>query len=259
MIGGELEKSYTPLDKTAPIAKEITFNIGSVPHMEYNLSAKVKMVIAPLSAEELVNIGGIANGELFAWNVRHWLGRKTKVNNDIEKSIKSAVDHPLFPAFHNGLTVLCERLETNKNKVTIAGYAVVNGCQSLTSLYENKKDITKELRIITKFINVPPNDPLAAKITDHTNNQNGTTFRDLQSNNPVQVRLQSEIHRKYKGEAFFRIKRGEHEREWPADKVIENDLIARILLAFDHQEPYSCHQGYRLFDELHTIEYHIIY
>lgn len=128
---------------------------------------------------------------------------------------------------------------------------MVNGCQSLTCLYENKKDITKELRIVTKFINVPPNDPLAAKITDHTNNQNGTTFRDLQSNNPVQVRLQSEIHREYKGEAFFRIKRGEHP-EWPTDKVIENDLIARVLLAFDQQEPYSCHQSYRLFDEFHT-------
>jgi len=66
----ELEKQYTPLDKTAPIAKEISFNIGSVPHMEYPLSANVKMVIASLSAEDLVKMPGIASGELFTWNVR---------------------------------------------------------------------------------------------------------------------------------------------------------------------------------------------
>jgi hypothetical protein len=92
----ELQQWYTPLDKTAPIAKEITFNISSVPHMEYQLSATVKMIIASLSAEDLVNIGGISNGELFAYNVRQWLGRKTKVNKDIEKSIKNAADHQLF-------------------------------------------------------------------------------------------------------------------------------------------------------------------
>jgi hypothetical protein len=247
----ELERSYSPLDKTAPIAKEMSFNIGSVPHMVYQLSAKVQMVIASLSAEDLVTMDGIASGELFAWNVRQFLGRKTKVNKDITKSIKSSTEHNLFPAFHNGLTILCEKLEAKKDKITIGGYAVVNGCQSLSTLNENKKDITKELRIITKFINVPPNDALASKITDHTNNQNGTTFRDLQSNNPIQVRLQSEIHRKYKNDAWFRIKRGEHV-EWPADKVIENERAARVLLAFDLKDPSSCHQTYKLFDELHT-------
>ncbi|MGA9639911.1 MAG: AIPR family protein [Terriglobales bacterium] len=248
--GPQLEKSYTPLDKTAPIAQSISFNIGSVPHMEYQLSAKVKMVIASLAAEDLIGMGGIANGELFAWNVRQFLGRKTKVNKDIEKSIKDAKDHQLFPAFHNGLTVLCDTLNVKKDKLTIAGYAVVNGCQSLRSLWDNKKDLTHDLRIITKFINVPPNDPLATKITDHTNNQNGTTFRDLQSNNPIQVRLQSEIHRQYK-DTYFRIKRGEHP-EWPPEHVIENELIAKVLLAFDLKDPASCHQTYKLFDELHA-------
>jgi hypothetical protein len=120
----------------------------------------------------------------------------------------------------------------------------------LRSLWDNKKDLTHDLRIITKFINVPPNDPLATKITDHTNNQNGTTFRDLQSNNPIQVRLQSEIHRQYK-DTYFRIKRGEHP-EWPPEHVIENELIAKVLLAFDLKDPASCHQTYKLFDELHA-------
>jgi hypothetical protein len=34
--------------------------------------------------------------------------------------------------------------------------------------------------------------------------------------------------------------------------VITNEEAARLLLAFDLQQPWSCHQSYRLFDELHS-------
>jgi len=242
----ELQKSYVPLNKTEPIAANISFDVSGVPTMEYPMGS-LTMVIAPLSAEELVQMEGISNGELFAWNVRQWL-KKTKVNKDIELSIKEQSEHKYFPAFHNGLTVLCKHLALKKDKITVSGYAVVNGCQSLTGLYENKKRLSSDLRILTKFIQVSPETPLAFKITDHTNNQNGTTARDLQSNNPIQTRLQQEIN---SGRLRYRIKRGEHP-EWDAEKVIENELAARILLAFDVKQPWSCHQTYKLFDELHS-------
>ena len=79
-------------------------------------------------------------------------------------------------------------------------------------------------------------------------------LRDLQSNNILQTRLQSEIHRSCASEYYYRIKRGEHP-EWDKDDsrtVIENELAARILLAFDLKEPWTCHQTYKLFDELHS-------
>jgi hypothetical protein len=127
----------------------------------------------------------------------------------------------------------------------------VNGCQSLTGLYDNRDSLTPELRILTKFIQIAPESPLARKITDHTNNQNGTSHRDLQSNSLLQTRLQTEIKINYGNEFHYRIKRGEHP-EWPAEKVIENELAARMLLAFDLKEPWACHQTYKLFDELHA-------
>jgi AIPR protein len=242
----ELQKSYVPINKTEPIAADISFDVSSVPTMEYPMGS-LTMVIAPLAAEELVKMQGISNGELFAWNVRQWL-KKTKVNKDIELSIKKQDEHKYFPAFHNGLTVLCKHLRLKKDKITVSGYAVVNGCQSLTGLYENKKRLSSDLRILTKFIQISPETPLALKITDHTNNQNGTTARDLQSNNPIQTRLQQEIN---SGKFRYRIKRGEHP-DWHPERVIENELAARILLAFDVKQPWSCHQTYKLFDELHS-------
>lgn len=120
-----------------------------------------------------------------------------------------------------------------------------------SALYQNQSRITPDLKILTKLVNVSPKSPLALKITDHTNRQNGITGRDLQSNNTLQTRLQSEIHREYSGEMFYLIARGEH-LDWDSSKVIENDVMARILLAFDLKEPQSSHQLFRLFDDLHA-------
>lgn len=244
----ELERSYVPISKTDPIHKPVTFDISGVPHIEYPIEADVRMVVAPIAASELLRMEGIASGELFAWNVRQWLGKKTKVNKDIAKSIAITQEHKYFPAFHNGLTVLCKSLDLTTDRIRIRGYAVVNGCQSLTGLYENQAKISEDLRLLTKLVSVAPDTTLANKITDHTNNQNGTTHRDLKSNSPVQTRLQSEIHEKYANNVYYRIKRGEHP-EWPSDQVIENELAARCLLAFDLKDPSSCHQTYKLFDE----------
>ncbi|NJL55366.1 hypothetical protein HC928_09405, partial [bacterium] len=49
--------------------------------------------------------------------------------------------------------------------------------------------------------------------------------------------------------SFYRIKRGE---KTVKSQEIDNELAARLLLAFDIKESWTCHQSYKLFDELHT-------
>lgn len=243
----ELQQSFVPIGKSDPISSTANFDVSGVPVLEYPIDS-VTMAIAPIAASDLLKMQGIKNGELFNYNVRQLLTR-SKVNQDIAVSIKNHDEHKFFPAFHNGITVLCKSLKVQKDKITISGYAVVNGCQSISQLYENKGEVSSDLRLLTKFIQTPPDSKLAAKITDHTNNQNGTTARDLQSNNVIQTRLHKEINER--GEFCYRIKRGEHP-DWDSQKVIENDLAARLLLAYDVKEPWSCHQTYKLFDELHA-------
>jgi hypothetical protein len=68
-------------------------------------------------------------------------------------------------------------------------------------------------------------------------------------NRIIQTRLQAEINSGKK--FYYRIKRGEH-FDWEAERVIENELAAKILLAFDLKQPWSCHQTYKLFDEMHS-------
>ena len=60
------------------------------------------------------------------------------------------------------------------------------------------------------------------------------------------TRLQTEME-KISDQHFFEIKRGEKS---PKDKVvISNELAGRALLAIDLNEPWSCHQIYKIFDE----------
>ena len=250
--GLELEKEYLSPEKVGPIASKIDFDISGVGALRYTKGNDVDMAIAPLLASELVMMEGIASQELFAWNVRYRL-RRSPINKAIDISVQTTQEHRYFPAFHNGLTVLCETLEvdTKANVITVSGYAVVNGCQSLTSLYENRAKLTSELRILTKFVKASPGGDLATKITDRTNRQNGIGGRDRQSNNVIHTRLQTDLRNRYGSEVYYRVARGEH-LEWETNKVIDNEQIARVLLAFDLRQPESCHQTYKLFEDFHS-------
>jgi hypothetical protein len=193
-------------------------------------------------------LDGIQTSELFAWNVRGGLGR-TKVNKDIGKSIDDTTEHQNFLLYHNGLTVLCKRIDRDDDHIEIEGYSVVNGCQSLTSLFEHRLKITDDLRIFTRLIELSADSPLVEKITHHSNNQNPIHARDLQSNSIIQRRLQNEFAQLYPGQIFYRIKRGEAVQ---VPEVIDNDSAGRALLAFDLKQPWSCHQAYKVLDELHA-------
>ena len=243
----ELERRYIPVGPTPPMGAPVTFDVFGYDFSEYKIG-DVKVLFAPLKARELVKLDGIENSGLFAWNVRGSLG-KTKVNRDIGKSIDDPSEHKHFLLFHNGLTVLCEELSHEDEKITIEKYSVVNGCQSLTSLYDHSAQLTDELRVMTRLIKLAPEHELADKITHHSNNQNPINARDLQSNSVVQQRLQNEINGDYAGSVFYRIKRGEPDQ---ASEVIENDEAGRLLLAFDLKQPWACHQTYKILDELHA-------
>lgn len=242
----ELLRSYVPSGPTSPIGTPVTFDVFGYECIECNVG-DARAIFAPLKASELVGLDGISSNELFAWNVRSSLG-KTKVNKDITTSIANIDEHKEFLLFHNGLTLLCQSLEHADDKITISGYSVVNGCQSLTSLYENRAKITSDLRLMCRIVKLPPGNALAEKITHHSNNQNPINARDLQSNSSIQRRLQNEFRQNYNGEVFYRIKRGEGDQ---APINIDNDEAGRLLLAFDLKQPWTCHKSYAVLDELH--------
>ena len=243
-----INAAYITPGHISPSGAPATFSTFDYPVSEFKVMG-AKVVIAPLSGTELVSLEDIESGELFDYNVRQSLGR-TNVNRDIEKSVRDSSEHRHFMLYHNGLTVIADKVDTSvEGKVTISNYVVVNGCQSLTVLWRNRKYVTDDLRVLGRLIELDRGSPLIDKITHNSNNQNGIKPRDFQSNNPIQLRLRSEFQQKYEGEIGYRVSRGE---EPSANEIIDNEVAARVLLAFDLGQPWACHQTYRLFDELHT-------
>lgn len=241
-----LRDAYVPSGQAPPVGTPVTFDVADYEVISYR-TPEATVFVAPLLGSELVNLDGLSNGALFTWNVRQALGR-TKVNRAIAESVRVQDEHKNFLLYHNGLTILCDRVDLADEQLTVGGYTVVNGCQSLTTLFENRHAISSELRLLARVIQLPADSDLAAKITRHSNNQNSIGARDLQSNSGLQRRLQVEFATKYFGQVAYEIKRGE---ALHAPLVITNDEAARVLLAFDLEQPWTCHQTYKLFDELH--------
>jgi hypothetical protein len=245
----QIEAQYIPAHHAPPVTRPVTFDIGGFDVGEYRVGSQ-RVVVVPLSGRDLIAMDGIQLGGLFDYNVRQYLGR-TNVNRDIAKSVGDASEHANFLLYHNGITVVAERVDTSiRGSLTIENYVVVNGCQSLSVLWENRAKLTDDLRILARIIELDRSSPLMDRITHHSNNQNGIRPRDFQSNNPIQLRLRSEFENLYGGRISYQISRGEHVGS--GIEGIDNELAARVLLAFDLGRPWNAHETYKLFDELYN-------
>jgi len=244
-----IASSYVDIEDEGGIDGTFTFNIDQPP-LHFPVSSIANVYLFPASAADLIKLNGISDGNLFSRNVRLSLGT-TKVNKDIAASISDTKEHIKFPLYHNGITLICDGATYNgeKNQITITDYSVVNGAQSLTSLYSHRDSITKDLSIILKVIELKGNRELANLITINSNNQNAIKPRDLRSNHVIQQRLKAEFQKLPFGKYDFEIKRGETS---DGKEIITNENAGRMLLAFDHNNPSSCHQIYKLFDELYS-------
>lgn len=244
-----LETTYISHSRSVPQNLKATFDISGLNVSKHFVDSSTLAFIAPIKANELVKMPGISDQSVFAYNVRGPLGG-TNVNRDIVKSIKDKSLHKKFPLFHNGITIVTNQItetpEDNPEKLTIDTFFVVNGCQSLTALFKNQKDLTDDLRILTKFVQVSVDSDLSKTITHYSNNQNGVKARDFKSNNNIQVRLQNEFKIHYGTEYFYEIKRGETNI---LPKVISNEMAGILIMSFDLKEPWGTHRKYQVFDD----------
>ena len=175
-----LESRYIADTRDLPMHPAVSFDTRGYSVTEYRLDKDTIALIAPVKASELVRLTGIADQSLFAYNVRGPLG-KTAINKAIVGSIKDRSLHKAFPLFHNGITVISSKLIVKKGSISTEDYYVVNGCQSLTTLFDNQGLLTPDLRILAKFIQLDKTSTLAAQITKFSNTQNGVRPRDRKS------------------------------------------------------------------------------
>lgn len=243
-----IARDYVDLNVDGGIKDVYYFDVSDTDVIEYDAGgAAARIFLAP--ALNLLKMDGIIDGRLFEQNVRFALGN-TKVNKGLRASIKDKAEHRNFPLYHNGINVLCRKItRETEERIEVEDYVVVNGAQSLTSLMAEKSKITEDLKILVKLIETKGNTTLSQAITTNSNNQNAIKARDLKSNHKIQQRLQTEIAAVSGNSVAYEIKQGETNK---GKFVLSNEVAGLILLAMDLTQPWSCHQKYKVMDELHS-------
>lgn len=207
--------------------------------------AQGRVAVCAVKASDIVKWPGIEDRNLFDLNVRREL-RHNSVRASLDRAIQRPADHPNFLAFHNGLTVVCEKIDdSDANKLLVTNISVVNGAQSTVALHDNSTYITDTLNILVKFVEVPPNQQLAREVAVRSNTQNPVTTRNLRARDGVQLRLESEFKDRFKTITY----ETRPDFSNPAGgKVIHNDLAAQLLCAVFNQRPWLAVKRLALFD-----------
>ena len=226
--------------------------------------ANAQTILTVLSLKECLKFPGIIDGRLFRKNVRQSLGvGNNKVNRAIKTTLMGERVGDLF-FYHNGITALCDsvKLSGDGKTLTVRGLSVVNGCQSLSTIFSASERVrdaeAKDACILFRLYEIPDR-AFADRISINTNSQTAVKPRDLRSNDKVMVGLKRAFEIRYP-DGFFMTKRGEVR---PADKnelrTIDAAPLAKMLMAWHCQRPNIAYNEKRLFDEYYKTIFHTGY
>ncbi|WP_375560374.1 AIPR family protein [Bernardetia sp. OM2101] len=184
---------------------------------------------------------------LFFKNIRNPL-RVSEYNEQIVETLQKRPD--TFWYFNNGITAITKRIPDvgNHSKTfTVKGLQVINGAQTVYSIYKAYESATIEQREImdtdarVSFRLIRSSDEqFNMEITRFTNQQNQMEDRDFVANREEQRRLQLES---FKTNFWYEKRRGEFRDIETLDKleidIVTNVQFARAYLAFHLQKPFE--------------------
>ena len=212
----------------------------------------LKAIVVSVPAQELKRIYDQYDRRLFFYNVRFYLG-----SNAINKQIMGTLENgnkykPEFWHLNNGIVVVCDEMEWQDkahSELKLVAPQIVNGCQTVATIAaaDVKGYELEGIDVLARIIQTTDRD-FALRITQATNTQNPNTARDLASNQPEQVRLQS-LFSTLDPPYFYQRKRKEFDNleravqtryKDPTSKkprLIDNEKVANSYLSFVRQMP----------------------
>lgn len=235
------------LNKNRPyINHEFALEKGK--YMEIKIG-DTKAIIAALPLKECITIPGIKDGSLFRKNVRQSLGSNNKVNKGIAKTIKNNAEDFFF--LHNGITAICSSMNIYENVLSVKELNVVNGCQSLSTIYSTSEAAkkAKNAYILFRFYEIDDSNR-ADNITTSTNSQSAVKARDLRSNDKS-VLLMKKAYEQYYDDGYFITKRGEKvdSVKYNSAHIVNLTDLGKYLIAWHSQRPTISYSETKIFDK----------
>lgn len=202
--------------KVESVNKGTILNINTEGYKLENV-IDARYVLTPIVSVYRLYRDSIEKGyPIFDKNIREYLGNKG-VNKSIYQTLLDEEDRKNFFYYNNGITVICDRMtkivtqpsDYNMNAAfTIDNPQIVNGCQTVNSIYEALKNIDpdnleknfKDTFVMLKILEInredSGDDKLYKDIVKYTNSQNSIDEKTFVANTDTFIRLQNEFEAK---------------------------------------------------------------
>ena len=212
-------------------------------------------VIAAIPLSECIKIPGIQDGSLFRKNVRQSLGNN-KINKGIASTLKSNISD--FFLLHNGITAICSGMDLHDNILSIKELNVVNGCQSLNTIYSCSEYVRNNSNgyIMFRFYEISSPER-ADKISISTNSQSAVKARDLRSNDKSVIAMKKSYEQRYL-DGYFITKRGENVNtaKYNTSHIVNLTDLGKQMMAWHSQRPTISYSETKIFDKYFNQLFH---
>jgi hypothetical protein len=221
----DIEQRY--FDEIKPIKKNISVKIESINKGtilnintdDYKLEniLDARYVLTPVaSIYKLYRESIEKNYPIFDKNIREYLGNRG-INKNIYTTLLDKEDRKNFFYYNNGITIICEhmtKINTQNSNYHMNAFfniqnpQIVNGCQTVNSMYEALKNIDpiilekeyKDTFVMLKILEINKDDlqedKLYKDIVKYNNSQNSIDEKTFVANTGIFVRLQQAFENK---------------------------------------------------------------
>lgn len=221
-IGELIARSRRALQQTTP--NEIVLEFSKPNPYEHG-TGETRALVGSVSARTIAELFDKHGNAILEANVRNYLGN-VSINQQIERTASDPAEANRFWFYNNGISLVCTqysfRSQAETSKVRLVNAQIVNGCQTVHSVWHAFKNCTlcNEAEVLVRIIEQPDPD-FVPLVTRFNNSQNAVRSSDLVGRDPVQMRLKNEL------EAlgyYYETRRGDW-RQYFADR---NQRIAKF-------------------------------
>lgn len=235
-------KTHNPIE--TPYEPKGEIEIEYYEDNKITIETPFKSYILLLKPKTLYNLFAKYGFSLFYKNIRNPL-HVSNFNKKISETIK---DNPVnFWYFNNGITAITDEvgtIRTGGKKVTIHGLQVINGAQTVYSIYTayhnaspNEKNNMDLNALVTLRLLKSGGKDFDLNVTRYTNSQNPINERDFHANDEIQLTLQKDFF-DYT-DVWYERRRGEFRVKLKGVEIISNESFAQTYLAYTLKDAVS--------------------
>lgn len=220
----EISNIYEKIQRNTSLEVKIPFKTMQPAYSNNGIISSVGVINAKALVESIKDVIGV----IFDENVR-LLETNSSVNNGIKKTASSE-EASMFYLYNNGITFICDGFiqSPTSQLLTIVGASIVNGCQTVTSLYQLNEEnkLSEDVDILTRIIEISDYEQ-RSKITEFLNSQNPVKNSYFIANNSIVRDLQTAL---LEHNYFLerQINEAKHKAKYVDSDIIKNKAIIKL-------------------------------